>query len=97
MKTIIYGPVTVDHLAEAELFSGITPTSYITNGASTPPASKLEAEVIPPCPMVPGEAGEKQNHWRMVLHADALILVGHNEHLLHVAQRYDLLIYEANK
>lgn len=97
MKTVIYGPVTVDHLADAELFSGLTPTSYITNGDSTPPASNLETEVIPPCPKVPGEPGEKQNHWRMVLHADALILVVRNEHLLQVAQRCDLLIHEVER
>lgn len=95
MKTIIYGRVTPEHLADAELFAGITPTSYITNGNSTPPASKLATEVIPPCPMVPGEPGEKQNHWRLIAFADALILVGRNDHLLSIAQRMDLLIYEA--
>lgn len=95
MKTVIYGRVTPEHLADAELFSGITPTSYITNGKHTPPVSNLETEVIPQCPMVPGEPGEKQNHWRLIAFADALILVGRNDHLLSIAQRMDLLIYEA--
>ena len=95
MRTIIYGKVTPDHLADAELFAGITPTSFVTNGKHTPPASNLKTETIPQCPMVPGEAGEKQNHWRLVMAADALVLVGENEHLLSVAQGYDLLIHQA--
>lgn len=95
MRTIIYGKVTPDHLADAELFAGITPTSFVTNGKHTPPVSNLTTEAIPQCPMVPGEAGEKQNHWRLVMAADALVLVGENEHLLAVAQGYDLLIHQA--
>lgn len=94
MKTIIYGKVTPDHLADAELFAGITPTSFVTNGNHTPPVSNMETEVIPQCPMVHGEPGEKQNHWRMVSSAEALVLVGRNDHLLSVAQRMDLLIHE---
>lgn len=96
MKTVIYGKVTPEHLADAELFSGITPTSFVSNGLHTPPATgSMETEVIPQCPMVPGEPGEKQNHWRLIAFADALILVGRNDHLLSIAQRMDLLIYEA--
>lgn len=94
MRTIIFGNVTADHLADAELFSGITPTAFITNGSSKPPAANLPTEVIPPCPKIPGEPGEKQNHWRMVLSAEALILVGRNDHLIEVANRCDLLVYE---
>lgn len=94
MRTIIYGQVTEEHLADAELFAGITPTSYITNGKHTPPAGNLETEVIPPCPMVPGEAGEKQNHWRLALSADALVLAEDDEHMRSVAERCELLIYE---
>ena len=94
LKTIIYGRVTPEHLADAELFAGITPTSYITNGKHTPPASNLETEVIPQCPMVPGDPGVKQNHWRLVAYADALILACDNDHLLGVARRMDLLIHE---
>ena len=94
MRTIIFGNVTADHLADAELFSGITPTAFITNGSSKPPAVNLPTEVIPQCPMVHGEPGEKQNHWRMAMYAEALILVGRNDHLLEVATRCELLIYE---
>lgn len=94
MRTIIYGRVTEEHLADAELFAGITPTAYITNGKHTPPASELPTEVIRQCPMVPGEPGEKQNHWRMAQAAEALILVGKNEHLVRVAEMNDLHIYE---
>lgn len=94
MRTIIFGNVTAAHLADAELFSGITPTAFIANGSSKPPVANLPAELIPPCPKIPGEPGEKQNHWRMVLSAEALILVGRNDHLIEVANRCELLIYE---
>ena len=94
MKTIVYGKVTPGHLADAELFAGITPTSFVTNGTHVPPSSNMGTEVIPPCPKVPGEPGQKQNHWRMVSSADALVLQGRNEHLVSVAERMDLLIYE---
>ena len=94
MKTIIFGQVTAEHLADAELFSGITPTVLITNGSSTPPTANLPTEVIPQCSKIPGEPGERQNHWRMALSADALILVGRNDHLIEVANRCDLLVYE---
>ena len=94
MRTIIYGRVTPEHLADAALFSGISPTSFVTNGKHTPPASQLPTDVIPQCSMVPGEPGEKQNHWRLSMNADALILACDNEHLLYTAQACDLLIYE---
>ena len=37
MRVILHGPVTADHLADAELMAGITPTSFVTNGLSEPP------------------------------------------------------------
>lgn len=94
MKTVLFGKVTEQHLADALLFAGIEPSEYITNGKTVPPASQRATTVIPPCPMVPGEPGELQNNWRLVLHADALICVGDNPHLVECAARYDLLIYE---
>lgn len=95
MKTVLFGKVTEQHLADARLFAGIEPTEFITNGMTVPPASLRFTTVIPPCPMLPGEPGELQNNWRLVMHADALICVGQNPHLVSVAEKYDLLIYEA--
>lgn len=94
MRTLLYGKVTQAHLDDAELLMGITPTSYVTNGKTVPPASNLTAEVIPVCPMVGGEAGILQQHWRLCLHVDAAILVGAPEHLMHCVKTYDLPHYE---
>ena len=96
MKTIISGPVQQHHLDDADLFSGITPTSYITNGGSTPPVSNLPVDVEPPCPKLPDDLGEHQRNWAMCNKADALVLVGENPHLLKAAQTYKLKIYEAD-
>lgn len=93
MKTIIYGPVTYDTLDTAVLF-GIEPTSYITNGQSEPPLSLLETTIIPIDKKVSGEPGVLQNHWRMVLAADALIVKGENDHLVHCAETYGLAVYQ---
>lgn len=92
MRTIISGKVTEQDIADADLF-GITPTSYVTNGKSTPPVSNLMTEVMPICPKLP-EAGEKQRDWTMCLNADALIVAGGNDHLVQCARRFNLLIYE---
>lgn len=95
MKTILYGPVTEAHLVDASLFSGIDPTAFVIDGTRKPPATTLPVETIPVCPLVGDSAGELQNHWRLVLAADALILVGQNDHLLHAAGRYSLAIYHS--
>ena len=94
MKTILHGQVTEQHLADAALFAGIEPTSFITNGGGTPPFGPLAVNVMVPDPMV-GEVAVLQSHVRMVLEADALICVGVNEHLVRVAEAFDLLLYEA--
>ena len=93
MKTIISGPVTQQHLADAHLMAGITPTSFLTNGRSPPPASNLPVTVDPICPKLP-EAGERQRNMTMCLYADALICVGQNEHLVTRARANGLLVYE---
>lgn len=85
MKTITYGPVTKAHLADASLFSGIEPTEFITDAT------------IPVDPMVGGEAGVRQQHWRMVINAAALICIGENEHLLQAAEKFNLLIYQVDR
>lgn len=94
MRTIISGPVTADDLADAELMAGITPTSFVTNGLSTPPADTgLPTNVMPICPMLP-DCGEEQRNATMTLYADALIVRGRNPHLVGWANRNALIVYE---
>ena len=95
MKTIISGPVHHRHIDDAELFAGIVPTSYLTNGDSMPPTD-LPVEIDPPCPKLPGELGEHQRNWSMCNTAEALVLVGHNPHLLNAARKLKLKVYEAD-
>lgn len=94
MRTIIHGPVTADHLADAELFAGITPTSFVTNGLSRPPTKDLPAEVYPLCDKQPEESRERARNYTLAQNADALICVGENEHLVSLARNYDLAVYE---
>lgn len=97
MKTILFGKVTAQHLADAALFAGIEPTAFTTNRKSPATVHGLPMEVVLPCPMVPGEPGELQCHWRMAIYSDALICVGENEHLVQTAKRMDLLVYEVDR
>ena len=83
MTTILWGNPTAEHLADAALFSGIEVTEQVTE------------KTIPVDPMVGGEAGVRQQHWRMALNADALICVGENEHLVQAAESLKLLVYQA--
>lgn len=94
MRTLIYGHVTQDDLDEAELIYGITPTGYIANDWSTHPTSKLETDVLVQCPMVPGETGLLQLHRRLVLRAEAAILVNPPEHLRKCATEYEIPVME---
>lgn len=92
MKTILYGRVTQAHLDMASLIAGIEPTSYLTNGKTTPPASNLETEVMPEDPMV-GDAAQHQNHARLAIYGEALICIGRNDHLVEWAEKYGMPIY----
>ena len=97
MQVILYGPVTADHLADAELMAGITPTIFVTNGLSHPPrGSRLPVEVMPICMMQPAETRVQARNYSLVQNADALICVGENDHLVLRARDYDLLIYEVS-
>ena len=98
MRVILHGPVTVEHLADAELMAGITPTSFLTNGLSHPPrGSSLPVEVMEPCMKQPAETRIRAREYRMVQNADALICVGENDHLVSLARNYDLLVYEVSE
>jgi hypothetical protein len=98
MRVIISGPVTADHLADAELLAGITPTSYVTNGLTDPPRSnRLPVETYPVCPMQPEETRVRARNFTLAQNADALICVGENDHLVSLARNYDLLVYEVSE
>ena len=95
MRVIIHGPVTVEHLADAELLAGITPTSFVTNGLSHPPrGSNLPVEVMAPCMKQPAETRIRAREYSMVQAADALIGADSNPGLVSLARDYDLLVYE---
>lgn len=92
MRTIICGKVTESTLESAALF-GVEPTSYVTNGLSVPPASQRPVDVHPICKAL-GAAGKDARDYTLVQNADALILVGRDEHLHHLAVQYGLAIYQ---
>ena len=97
MRVILSGPVTADHLADAELMAGITPTSFVTNGLSHPPrGSRLPVEVMPICMMQPKETRERAREYTLVQNADALICADYNPGLVSLARHYDLLVYEVS-
>lgn len=93
MRTIIDGPVTLEHLSTAELF-GVEPTSYVTNGLSCPPFSPLSVDVQP-VDLKLGTLGLQARNYSMCQSADALVCIGGNPHLVNVAQQYGLTIFEA--
>ena len=97
MRVILHGPVTADHLADAELMAGITPTSFVTNGLSHPPrGSHLPVEVMPICMRQPVETRIRAREYSMVQAADALICADYNPGLVSLARHYDLLVYEVS-
>lgn len=94
MKVVITGQVEQHHLEDAELLYGISPTLFLTNGDSEPPCTDIPTEVMPPCPMLPGELGVHQRNYTLCLQADALISVGGDPHIIGVARKYGLPVYE---
>lgn len=98
MRVILHGPVTSDHLADAELMAGITPTIFVTNGLSEPPrGSRLPVEVMEICMLQPVETRVRAREYTLVQNADALICADHNPGLVLLARRYDLLVYEVSE
>ena len=98
MRVILSGPVTADHLADAELMAGIVPTSFVTNGLSHPPrGNRLSVEIMEPCMKQPAETRVRAREYSVVQNADALICVGENVHLVSLARNYDLLVYEVSE
>lgn len=97
MRVIISGPVTQDHLDDADLLADIAPTSFVTNGLSTPPACGLETEVWPVCMMQPEATRIIARDYTLCQNADALVCVGDNPHLVDLARSYDLPVYEVSE
>ena len=98
MRVIISGPVTANHLADAELLAGITPTSYVTNGLTDPPrGNRLPVETHPVCPMQPVETRVRARNFTLAQNADALICADYNPGLVSLARDYDLLVYEVSE
>ena len=80
MRVLLYGPVTVEHLADAALFMGIEPTSFLTNGEFPAPLA-LPVEVIHPSPMLEPPAAIAQANWHAVIRADAAVMTRANSQL----------------
>lgn len=93
MRVILWGKVDQRHLDDADLMAGITPTSYVTNGDWRGWSDK-PVDVYPVCKMQPETTRHLANHYTLVHNADALICVGKNEHLVGLAKRYGLPVYE---
>lgn len=93
MRTIISGPVDDRVIESASLLGDITPTSYVTNGLWSPPASDLPVSVYPVDPKL-ATVGEIARDYYLVQHADAAIIVGGNRHLSDLAEQYGLAVYE---
>ena len=97
MRVIISGPVTQDHLDDADLLADIAPTSFVTNGLSTPPACALPVEVWPVCPLQPEATRVIARDYTLCQNADALVCVGDNPHLVDLALNYGLVVYEVDQ
>lgn len=95
MRTILSGRVKPQHLADADLLAGISPTSFILADDQPRPATDLDVEVYSLCPMLDEDAALVQRAARMVVAADALIYARGDERLLPRARQLGLAIYEA--
>ena len=96
MRVIISGPVTQAHIEDADLMAGIVPTSYVTNGLSAPPTTNMLVATYPLCQMQPDYSRELARNYTLVHNADALICVGENNHLVELAKRGGLAVYEVS-
>ncbi len=97
MRTIISGPVTPAHLELADLMADIAATVLVTNGAPTPSAALGLPTDCYPIDQRLGELGEMARDYTLCLNADALIVVGHNPHLVGIARQYNLPVFEVER
>lgn len=93
MRVILSGPVTKAHLNDAALLAGIVPTSFLSNGMREPPSGTGLPTVVMQPDRKLGEAAERARDYTLVQHAEALVCVGHNEHLTDLAELYGLAVY----
>ena len=94
MRTIISGHVQPDHLGLAELMADIVATSLVTNGATIPRVELGLPVVCYPIDPRLGALGEEARDYTLCLNADALVVVGHNDHLVKIARQYRLPVFE---
>lgn len=94
MRTIISGHVQPDHLPLAELMADIAATSLVTNGAPMPGIELGLPTICYPIDPMMGALGEEARDYTLCLNADALIVVGQNDHLVRIARQYGLLVFE---
>lgn len=100
MRVILSGPVRPHHLDAADMIYGIVPTSFVTNGEPIPPTDVTKGYAVdchPLDPKLPGSTGVERIDYLLTMNADALVLVGRNDHLLWVARKANLLIYESER
>jgi len=100
MRVIISGPVEYEDIQDAEVLAGIVTTQLVSNGVEHLPELELFMDLKPPLvfpldPKILGIFGELSRNYTLVQNADAVIVKGKNKHLLKVARRYNLLVYEA--
>jgi hypothetical protein len=96
MKTAIYGRIRASDIDDADLFAGITPTSFLhVDGNQLPPAELgLPAETIELSTMMDHELATKQAEARLITHSEALIIRGDHPTLADRARRMGSLVYE---
>lgn len=93
MRTILSGPVTREVMARAWIQQDIEPSLIICNGHSPLPADLDEQDIfVQVIESDPAWTDMKHSirarDYAMCQQADALILVGDNDHLLDVARRF---------
>ncbi len=96
MRTIISGRVTASDIEDAVLMAGITATSFVVNGEGPQPPAEcgLPVDVHPICKMRDAEGAVLARDYTLCQNADALIVKGRNDHLVELARKYDLPVYE---
>lgn len=95
MRVVLSGPVTAEVLDRADMLGGITPTEFVVSDHQETPPAEFDKPVtcIPVDKMVGGLLGVHQNDWRLIMQADAVIIVGFDEHLARCAAVYELPCY----
>lgn len=95
MKVVLSGPVTAEILDRADMLGGITIREAIVSDKQQPPPAELNLTVtcIPLSAMLGDELSVLQNDWRLVMAADAVVIVGDNPHLARCANIYQLPCY----